>query len=210
MALLEREKAHVRAGDELAAARRALPWVRVDEPYTFATEHGDRTLAELFDGRSQLAVYHFMYDPSWEEGCVSCSFWADNFNGIDAHLAARDVSFVVSSAAPLDQLLAYRERMGWSFNWVSAVGTSFNSDFEVGGSMRFNYRPTNEPIGESPGLSMFAMHDDAVHHTYSTYARGLEVFNGAYQLLDLAPRGRDEQDLPWTMAWLHRHDAYPG
>ena len=199
----------MRAGDELAAARRDLPWVRVDEPYTFATEHGDRTLAELFDGRSQLAVYHFMFDPSWEEGCVSCSFWADNFNGIDAHLAARDVSFVVSSAAPLDQLREYRDRMGWSFNWVSAAGSTFNRDLEVGGSMRFNYRATDEPIGESPGFSAFAMHDDAVHHTYSTYARGLEVFNGAYQLLDLVPTGRDEQHLPWTMAWLRHSDTYP-
>ncbi len=206
--LLEMEKTHMRAGDELARRRRALPWVPVGQPYEFTTEQGTRSLVDLFADSSQLVVYHFMFDPEWEEGCPSCSFWADNFNGIGEHLAARDVSFVAASAAPLDRLLAYRQRMGWSFPWVSTAGTTFNRDFEVAGSARYNYRDTPEPIGESPGLSVFALQDGTVHHTYSTYARGLEVFNGAYQLLDLVPAGRGESDLPWTMAWLRRHDQY--
>lgn len=206
--LLEREKAHMRAGDELAQRRRQLPWVRVDTEYTFDTEHGRRTLTELFDGRSQLVVYHFMYGDEWGEGCPSCSFWADNYDGIQSHLAARDIALTAASTAPLDQLLAYRARMGWSFPWVSTAGTSFNLDFEVTGTLRYNYRENEEPIDEMPGLSVFVLHDGAVHHSYSTYARGLEVFNGAYQLMDFVPKGRDEDDLPWTMAWLRRHDQY--
>lgn len=206
--LMEAEKAHMRAGDELARRRRALPWVPIERDYTFRTEHGDRTLAELFDGRSQLILVHFMFGADWDEGCPSCSFWADSYDGIGAHLAARDVSFVVASIAPLDKLLTYRERMGWSFPWVSTEGTTFNRDLEVSGSTRYNFRDTDEPIGESPGLSVFAMRDGVVHRTYSLYARGLEVFNSAYQLLDLVPKGRDEDDLPWTMAWLRRHDSY--
>lgn len=206
--LMEAEKAHMRAGDELARRRRELPWVPVEHEYTFATEDGDRTLADLFDGRDQLIVVHFMFGSDWEEGCPSCSFWADSYDGLGVHLAARDVSFAVASIAPLDRLLAYRDRMGWSFPWVSTAGTTFNSDFEVSGTTRYNFRGTDEPIGESPGLSVFAMRDGVVHHTYSLYARGLEVFNSAYQLLDLVPKGRDEDELPWTMAWLRRHDAY--
>lgn len=206
--LLDAEKAHMRAGDELARRRRELPWAAVETEYAFDTEHGSRTLHDLFGERSQLAVYHFMYGDDWEEGCPSCSFWADNFDGIGNHLAARDVSFVAVSAAPLEQLLADRDRMGWSFPWVSAAGTSFNNDFEVGGSRRYNYQPTEQPIGESPGFSAFARRGGQVFHTYSTYGRGLEAFNGAYHLLDLMPKGRDEDDLPWTMAWLRRHDSY--
>lgn len=206
--LLDAEKAHMRAGDELAARRRELPWVPVETDYVFATEHGERSLADLFDRRGQLVVMHFMYGEGWEEGCPSCSFWADNYDGTLEHLAARDVSFVAASTAPLDDLLAYRSRMGWSFPWVSTGGTTFNRDFEVAGSQRYNFRPTDGPIDESPGLSVFALDNGQVFHTYSTYARGLEVINGTYQLLDLAPKGRDEDDLPWTMAWLRRHDSY--
>lgn len=206
--LLDAEKAHMRAGDELARRRRELPWVPVETEYSFDTEHGRRTLAELFQTRGQLVVYHFMYGTDWEEGCPSCSFWADNFDGTVAHLAARDVAFVAASTAPLDELLAYRTRMGWSFPWVSSGGTTFNEDFEVAGSSRYNFSATPEPIGESPGLSVFALRDGQVFHTYSTYARGLEAFNGAYHLLDMVPKGRDEDDLAWTMAWLRRRDQY--
>ena len=206
--LLEMEKAHMRAGDELARRRRELPWIPVERSYDFATEHGRRSLGDLFGDASQLVVYHFMFGPDWSEGCPSCSFWADNFDGLGAHLAARDVSFVAASSAPLDRLLAYRDRMGWSFPWVSTAGSTFDRDFEVTGSHRYNYRATAAPISESPGLSVFGLRDGAVHHTYSTYGRGLEVFNGAYQLLDLTPHGRDEDGLPWTMAWLRRHDQY--
>ncbi len=206
--LLAAEKEHSRRGDELARRRRELPWVRVEQDYVFATEDGRRSLADLFDGRSQLIVYHFMFGTDWDEGCPSCSFWADNYDGISPHLAARDVMFVAVSIGPLDRLLAYRRRMGWSFPWVSSGGTMFNADFEVSGSRRYNYQPTDEPIDELPGLSVFAREGDSVFHTYSTYARGLDVFNSAYQLLDMVPRGRDEDDLPWSMAWLRRHDRY--
>jgi predicted dithiol-disulfide oxidoreductase (DUF899 family) len=206
--LLELEKAHLRTGDELARRRRALPWTMIERPYEFDTELGAQSLRQLFGDASQLLVYHFMFGVDWDEGCPSCSFWADNFDGIDAHLAARDVSFVVASSAPLERLVSYRNRMGWSFRWVSTGGTSFNRDFDVAGSTRYNHRDTDVPIPESPGLSAFALRDGVVHHTYSTYARGLEVFNGAYHLLDLTAKGRDESDLPWTMAWLRRHDQY--
>jgi len=208
IALLMAEKELTERKDELARRRRDLPWVHIDEGYSFQTEQGTRTLADLFEGRSQLIVYHFMYGDDWGEGCPSCSFWADNYDGIGIHLAHRNTTLLACSIAPLDQLLAYRERMGWSFPWVSSAGTSFNHDFGVSGGLSYNFAPTDEPIGESPGLSVFALDDGQVYHTYSAYARGLDVFNGAYQLLDMTPKGRDERELPWTMAWLHRHDAY--
>ena len=154
-------------------------------------------------------MYHFMFGPEWTEGCQSCSFWADNFNGIDIHLAHRDVTFLAASRAPLPKLLEYRERMGWSFDWVSANGTEFNPDFGVSGVTNYNYRELDEPIDEMQGFSAFAQRDGEVFHTYSCYGRGVDAFNGAYQLLDLAPKGRDEDALEWPMAWLHRHDAYP-
>ena len=206
--LLEAEKRLMREHDRVAAARRDLPWVEVSTEYRFDTEQGQRSLSDLFGRHSQLVVYHFMFGDDWDEGCPSCSFWADNFDGIDVHLAARDVAFVASSTAPLDRLLAYRARMGWSFDWVSSGGGTFNHDFAVAGSDTYNFRPVDEPIAESPGLSVFARRGDDVFHTYSMYARGLEVFNGAYQLLDLVPKGRDEDELPWTMEWLRRHDQY--
>ena len=214
--LLIAEKQLTRLRDEQAARRRALPWVRIDEEYLFDTESGRRNLLDLFDGRSQLAVYHFMFGPGWDEGCPSCSFWMDNLNGTQIHLAHRDVTLVAASRAPLDRLLAYRTRMDWSVPWVSSAPSSFNVDFgvsfppgEPGTHATYNFAPVADPAEEAPGFSAFARIGDAVFHTYSAYARGLETLNGAYHLLDLMPRGRDEADLPWTMAWLHRHDQYP-
>lgn len=207
--LLRAEKALVRQRDELSRQRRALPWVRVDKNYDFDTVDGRRSLAELFDGRSQLLVYHFMFGPEWDEGCPSCSFWADNFDGIGVHLAHRDVTLIAASRAPLDRLLAYRQRMGWTFPWVSSLGGDFNVDFGVTNAATYNYSPVNEPAEELPGLSAFARHKGGVFRTYSCYSRGLDAFNGAYQLLDLAPKGRDEDDLEYSMAWLRRHDQYP-
>ena len=154
-------------------------------------------------------MYHFMYGTEWTEGCPSCSFWADNFDGIAVHLAHRDVTFLAASRAPLSKLLAYRERMGWKFDWVSSYGSDFNVDFGVSDVTVHNYRPIAEIADEHAGLSAFAMRDGEVFHTYSCYSRGLDGFNGAYQMLDLAPKGRDEDSLPYGMAWLHRHDAYP-
>lgn len=207
--LLAAEKELTRRRDELSRQRRALPWVRIEKDYVFETADGPCSLADLFDGRSQLLIYHFMFGPDWEEGCPSCSFWADNFDGIDVHLAHRDVTFLAASRAPLDRLQAYRQRMGWSFEWVSTHGSDFNVDFGVSDVTVHNYRPLAEPAEEHAGLSAFAQRDGEVFHTYSCYSRGLDAFNGAYQLLDLAPKGRDEDALPWAAAWLHRHDAYP-
>ncbi|MDH4076545.1 MAG: DUF899 domain-containing protein, partial [Acidimicrobiia bacterium] len=211
--LLAVEKALTRARDEVAAQRRALPWERVEATYDFETEEGTRTLADLFDGRSQLIVYHFMLGPDWQEGCPSCSFWTDSWNGAHVHLAARDVTFVMVSRAPLAAIEAYRDRMGWAVPWVSSLGSEFNYDFEV--SFRpghtdpvYNYEPAASPGEDAPGLSVFATDGEAIYHTYSCYARGLDPLNSAYQLLDLVPKGRDEDGLDWPMAWLRRHDAY--
>jgi predicted dithiol-disulfide oxidoreductase (DUF899 family) len=213
--LLEREKQLTRLSDELARQRRELPWVPVEKPYTFETDDGPRTLAELFDGRSQLLVYHFMFGPGWAEGCPSCSFWADSFDGAIQHLEHRDVTMVCASRAPLATLQAYKRRMGWTFAWVSSLGSDFNFDYGVSfteeqraAGAEYNFRRIDLPYEEMPGLSAFALLDGVVHHTYSSYSRGLEALNSAYGLLDLAPRGRDEDDLPWPMAWVRRHDAY--
>jgi predicted dithiol-disulfide oxidoreductase (DUF899 family) len=214
-ALLEQEKAHVRRQDELAAARRALPMVRIDKDYRFATPRGEASLADLFGPHSQLIVYHFMFGPDWEQGCPSCSFWADNFDGIDVHLAARDTAFAAVSNAPVAKLEDYRRRLGWRFRWVSAGGTSFGEDFGVtfpdtDGAPRPGYNYSDTVIGEEmPGVSVFVrLEDGTVCHSYSAYARGIEAFNGAYHLLDLTPKGRDEDGLPHTMAWVRRRDAY--
>jgi predicted dithiol-disulfide oxidoreductase (DUF899 family) len=207
--LLQAEKELTRRRDELSRQRRALPWVRIDKAYEFDTADGPRSLPDLFGGRSQLLVYHFMFGPDWDEGCPSCSFWADNFDGIGVHLAHRDVTFLAASRAPLDRLMAYRSRMGWTFPWVSALGSDFNMDFGVSEAATYNYVPAASPEEELPGLSAFAQRDGEVFHTYSCYSRGIDAFNGAYQLLDLTPKGRDEGGLPHSMAWLHRHDAYP-
>jgi predicted dithiol-disulfide oxidoreductase (DUF899 family) len=214
---LEREKEFTRQRDELTAARRQLPWVKIDKTYRFDSVDGSLTLPDLFDGASQLIVYHFMYGPGWEEGCPSCSFWADNFNGIDIHLKHRDISLVAVSRAPLETLQAYRERMGWDFPWVSSGQSDFNFDFQASftpeemekGEMFYNFSPGSFPADESPGVSVFYKNDrDEVFHTYSTYARGLDMLNGAYHYMDLAPRGRDEKELSFTMEWLRRRDQY--
>jgi len=207
--LLQAEKELTRRRDELSRQRRALPWVRIDKTYQFDSADGPRSLPDLFDGRSQLLVYHFMFGPDWDEGCPSCSFWADNFDGIGVHLAHRDVTFLAVSRAPLDRLMAYRSRMGWTFPWVSSLGSDFNMDFGVSEAATYNYVPAASPEEELPGLSAFAQRDGGVFHTYSCYSRGIDAFNGAYQLLDLTPKGRDESGLPHSMAWVHRHDAYP-
>ena len=208
-AFLAKEKEFTRLRDELSRERRTLPWERVEKAYAFDAPEGRVSLAGLFGERHQLLVYHFMFGPDWTEGCPSCSFWADNFDGVGVHLAHRDTTFLAVSRAPLDRLLAYRSRMGWTFPWVSSSGSDFNLDFGVSDSPTYNYAPSDSPQEELPGLSAFALRDGEVFHTYSCYARGLDAFNGAYQLLDLTPKGRDEDGLEWPMAWLHRHDAYP-
>jgi predicted dithiol-disulfide oxidoreductase (DUF899 family) len=213
--LMAKEKALQRARDALAAERRALPWTRVEKRYVFDTPEGPRTLAELFDGREQLVVWHFMFGADWEEGCKSCSFWADHYSPAVVHLANRDISLVAVSTAPLAKLEAYRKRMGWSFRWVSADDNGFNRDFAVSFTpeeveakpMLYNFGTLPADFEELPGLSVFAMGDDgAVYRTYSTYARGIDPLNATYQHLDLVPKGRDEGDHP--MAWLRRHDQY--
>ena len=214
--LLEEEKAFQAQRDALAEKRRALPWRAVEAEYIFETEHGRKRLAELFGDASQLLVYHFMFHPEWDAGCKSCSFWADTYDGSMSHLAARDVSLVAISRAPLELLLAYRERMGWSFPWASSATNSFNYDFGVSFSSRqiadgtagYNYEQGNATIEELPGISVFARDGDAVFHTYSTYARGLDPFNATYQLLDIVPKGRDEADLTYPQEWLKRRDEY--
>lgn len=210
--LLSEEKSLTHQREAVARQRRQLPWVRVDVDYRFDTVGGEQSLAQLFGEQHQLLVYHFMYGPDWDEGCPSCSFWADNYDGISSHLAARDTALVAVSRAPLSDLLDYRERMGWSFEWVSSLRSEFNMDYGVSfpdGTGTYNFG-TIEGVGEEmPGLSVFARDDSGdVFHTYSCYSRGLDPFNGAYQLLDLTPKGRDEDDLPWTMDWLRRHDQY--
>lgn len=212
-ALLVEEKAVTRQLDELARRRRALPWVRIDKTYSFDSTEGPRTLEELFADRIQLVIYHFMMGPDWAEGCPSCSFWADNFNGIDVHLANRDTTFLAISRAPLDAIEAYRRRMGWDFKWISSLGTDFNMDFGVSFpegyrvNAHYNFTPIDNPMEEAQGLSVFTRGPEGeVFHTYSSYGRGVDIFNGAYQLLDLTPKGRDEGD--GIMAWLRRHDTY--
>jgi predicted dithiol-disulfide oxidoreductase (DUF899 family) len=216
-ALLAKEKAFTRQRDVLSAERRALPWVEVTQHYAFDTPEGERSLPELFSGRSQLLVYHFMFGPDWSEGCPSCSFWADGYDGIVTHLGQRDVSLVAVSRAPLAKLTAYRTRMGWRFPWVSSLRSSFNRDFGVtfapedGEQATYNYERRGFAQTEAPGISVFLKAaDGAVFHTYSCYARGLDMLNGAYHHLDLVPKGRDEQHLPYPMAWVRRHDSYGG
>jgi predicted dithiol-disulfide oxidoreductase (DUF899 family) len=223
--LLEREKELTRRGDELARQRRELPWVRVDKEYRFETDEGTKTLAELFDGRSQLLVYHFMFGPEYTAGCPVCSSGADTYNGAVPHLNARDVTFLCISRAPLERLQAYKRRMGWTFPWVSSLGTDFNFDFQVsqteeqlaaflGGDVpavvaHMAAASGTDPAGylaEGPGLSAFTLSEGVVYHTYSTYARGLEIMLGFYPLLDRVPKGRDEADD--TEFWIRRHDEY--
>ncbi|MDH5537906.1 MAG: DUF899 domain-containing protein [Rhizobacter sp.] len=212
-ALVAEEKAHTRARDALSERRRALPWYRIDKAYRFKSGRGPMTLADLFAGRSQLVVYHFMYGPDWEQGCKSRSFWADSFDGIVEHLAQRDVTLACVSIAPLAMLDAFKQRMGWHFNWVSSEGSDFNADFGVSppasGPMIYNFDKAIKEPGEMPGVSVFAKDaSGAIFHTYSCYARGLDMLNSAYQILDLVPKGRDEGDLPYSMSWLRHKDRY--
>lgn len=218
LAHLDAEKAFTRQRDELSRQRRDLPWVEVTEQYSFDGPDGKSTLPELFEGRSQLAVYHFMFGPGWDEGCPSCSFWADNFDGIGVHLAARDTTLVAVGRAPLDELATYQGRMGWTFPWYSSAGSKFNYDMgvsftaeQIAAGVEIYNHGTQPAFGEeSAGLSIYnRTDDDRVFLSYQTFARGLDMFNAAYQILDLTPKGRDEDDLDFSMAWLHRHDAYP-
>jgi predicted dithiol-disulfide oxidoreductase (DUF899 family) len=225
--LLQREKALTRENDELARLRRALPWVLIDKEYTFDTQDGPKTLAELFDGRSQLLIYHFMFGPAYTAGCPVCSSGADTYDGAVPHLNARDVTFLCVSRAPLEKLLAYRERMGWSFPWVSSEGSDFNYDYgathteeqiapflssgNLGPVPDLAARCGTDPAGyisEGPVLSAFARDGDEVYLTYSTTARGLEPMLGYYGLLDRVPKGRDEGDS--APVWIKRHDEYGG
>lgn len=214
--LLVREKEFTRLRDELSAARRQLPWQRVAKPYRFHTESGTRTLGELFGEQRQLVVYHFMFAPDWEQGCKSCTFWADHFNGAPAHLAQRDVRFTAISRAPLPKLAAYARRLGWSFPWASSNESDFNFDYGVSfragdppGSAIYNYQPSERTGEEQPGLSVFVKDERGeVLHTYSCYARGIEALNATYSILDLVPRGRDEAALSMPMAWVKRWDEY--
>jgi predicted dithiol-disulfide oxidoreductase (DUF899 family) len=215
--LLAREKELTHLRDQIARERRALPWVRVEKNYVFDTPHGQRTLAELFEGRRQLLVQHFMFAPGWEQGCKSCSYMADHNDGANVHLAQRDVTLVAVSRAALPEIERFRGRMGWQFKWVSSHGSDFNHDFGVSftpeemakGEVYYNYVMQACPGEEMPGISVFYK-DDAggVFHTYSTYGRGVEVMMGAYNLLDLTPKGRDEDHLSFTMEWVRHHDRY--
>jgi len=227
--LLAREKEHTRQADELARQRRELPWVRIDKEYSFDTVDGTRTLTELFDGRSQLLVYHFMFGPTYEAGCPVCTSMADGVDGTIAHLNARDVTFVFVSQAPLEKLQAYKRRLGWSFPWVSSAESDFNFDFgfsrseeqtreavtpmlEAGPNPILEHmsRETGTDIvgylTEGPGFDAFVLDDGVVYHTYSTTARGLEFLMGYYPILDRTPKGRDEGDA--TQVWIRRHDEY--
>jgi predicted dithiol-disulfide oxidoreductase (DUF899 family) len=216
LAHLAAEKEFARKRDELSRQRRELPWVRVEKKYVFEGPNGPETLADLFAGRSQLIIYHFMLGPNWEEGCKSCSFLADHFDATRIHLAHRDVTFDVVSRAPMARIQAFQNRMGWRFHWVSAFGTDFPHDYgvhftkeELAGEVNYNYTRGRIGLEEAPGLSVFCK-DEAgeIFHTYSTYARGLDALVGTYQFLDLVPRGRDEEGLAFSMAWVRHHDKY--
>jgi predicted dithiol-disulfide oxidoreductase (DUF899 family) len=215
--LLRKEKEFTRLRDQLSAERRELPWLRVEKDYVFDGPDGKETLADLFDGRSQLMVYHFMFGPGWEQGCPSCSFLSDHIDAANWHLPQRDVTLLAVSRAPLSEIEAFKQRMGWRFKWVSSYGNDFNRDYHVSftpdemaqGEVYYNYGMTEFPSEEAPGISVFYKDPSgAIFHTYSAYARGLDMLVGAYNYLDLAPKGRDEAALPWTMAWVRHHDRY--
>lgn len=216
-ALLEREKELTRLRDDLAQRRRELPWVRVDKNYLFVGPTGVESLSDLFRGRNQLIVYHFMFGPEWSEGCPGCSFVSDHVDGAVPHLEHRDVTYTAVSRAPIAKIEAFKRRMGWRFPWVSSSGSSFNFDFHVSASdegkranrFDYNYEVRDAALDELPGASVFfKAPDGAIYHTYSAFARGLELVIGAYQWLDLAPKGRDEEGLAFPMAWLRHHDRY--
>ncbi|GLR54207.1 DUF899 domain-containing protein [Shinella yambaruensis] len=215
--LLAAEKAFTRQREALTRRRMAMPWERVEKAYRFEGPDGGLTLEDLFAGRSQLLVYHFMLGPDWQEGCKSCSFWADNFNGIPVHLGQRDVTFTAVSRAPLEKIESYRRRMGWSFPWVSSGGSDFNFDYQASatpeelaaGRAYYNFAICSNTVSEMVGVSVFYRSGPGeVYHTYSCYARGVEMVNGAYHFLDLVPKGRDEDGLRHPMEWVRRHDQY--
>ncbi|MGZ5854320.1 MAG: DUF899 domain-containing protein [Xanthobacteraceae bacterium] len=215
--LMEKEKAFTRERDQLAAERRELPWVKVEKNYVFDSNGGKRSLGDLFGSRRQLIVFHFMFNPEWNAGCKSCSFWADNFNSIIVHLNERDVSMVAISRAPLSKLNAFKQRMGWNFEWLSSNSNSFNQDFEVSFSPddlksdapNYNFGTRKFNGEDAPGLSVFYKDSDGtIYRTYSCYARGLDMLNGAYHFLDVTPKGRDEKALNYPMAWVKLHDEY--
>jgi predicted dithiol-disulfide oxidoreductase (DUF899 family) len=214
---LTKEKEFTRLRDELSRQRRTLPWEKVEKRYEFDSTNGRVTLADLFDGRSQLIVYHFMFGPGWQEGCPSCSYLADHFDGSTVHLANRDTTLAVVSRAPLAEIEAFKKRMGWKFQWVSSFASDFNFDYHVsftpeeksGGKVYYNYAMGEFPSEEAPGASVFAKDAGGeVFHSYSSYARGLDILVGAYNFLDLVPKGRDEDGLDFTMSWVRHHDRY--
>eukprot|EP01104_Vermistella_antarctica_P004655 TRINITY_DN15075_c0_g1_i1.p1 TRINITY_DN15075_c0_g1~~TRINITY_DN15075_c0_g1_i1.p1 ORF type:complete len:276 (-),score=82.41 TRINITY_DN15075_c0_g1_i1:82-909(-) len=225
-ALVEKEKEFNKARDELSTLRRALPMEAVEKKYVFqghgggasnaSKEAGDVSMEDLFDGKSQLIVYHFMFRPDWEDGCKSCSYLADHFNPAVIHLAQRDVAMVAVSRAPLVKLDAFKKRMGWSFRWLSSEANEFNHDYGVTFTeeekeqkkMFYNYREGVFPCTEAPGISVFLRQDGKIYHTYSTYARGLDMFINAYHLLDITPKGRDEKGFSYPMEWVRHHDRY--
>ena len=214
--LLAKEKESTRVRDELSRQRLELPWEAVEKPYSFEGPKGQETLGDLFGGRSQLMVYHFMLGPGWKEGCQSCSYLADHFDGMTIHLAHRDVTLAVVSRAPFKEIEAFQKRMGWKFKWVSSFGNDFNYDYQVSatpeelakGEVYYNYGTMKFPSSEMPGLSAFYKDASGIFHTYSAYARGLDILLGTYNFLDMAPKGRDEEGLPWPMAWVRHHDKY--
>lgn len=216
-ALLAKEKSFSRQRDELARERRGLPWVRIEKDYLFDGPAGKASLADLFGAQSQLIVYHFMLGPGWAAGCPSCSYLADHFDGALPHLAARDLSFAAISRAPLAEIRKFKQRMGWRFPWLSSHGNDFNYDFHVsfkpeqrsGGKVPYNYVEMAFTGEELPGASAFYKDaEGGVFHTYSAYARGLDLMIGAYNWLDIAPKGRDEEGLAHTMSWVRHHDSY--
>lgn len=213
-ALLKKEKEFTRARDALSRERRALPWEQVERPYVFEGPHGAESLSDLFAGKSQLVVYHFMFNPADEAGCPHCSFWADHYDGMTVHLGQRDVSFVVISRAPVAKIAAFKQRMGWKFKWLSSGNTSFNYDYRVSFTPADSEQPVYN-IGtlvpgmpDREGLSVFTKDSSGtVFRTYSTFARGIDMINGTYQILDLVPKGRDE-DPEATQSWVRHHDRY--
>jgi predicted dithiol-disulfide oxidoreductase (DUF899 family) len=215
--LLIKEKEFTILRDQFNQKRRDLPWVQVDKEYIFDGPNGKQNLLELFDGRSQLIVYHFMYDPNWNAGCPSCSFWADNFNGICIHLNQRDVTMIAVSRAPYNKIDAYKKRMGWKFKWVSSYNTDFNYDYHISFTSEelaknkafYNYIDHANPGTEREGVSIFYKNSSGrIFHTYSTYARGIDILNTAYNYLDLVPKGRDEAGYEFPQYWVRRHDEY--
>ena len=216
-ALLAKEKELTQLRDSLSAARRELPWEKVETAYSFDGPDGRESLAELFADRSQLIVYHFMLGPGWSEGCKACSFLTDHFEPAVVHLNNRDVTMIAVSRAPLAEIEAFKARMGWTFKWVSSFETGFNRDYQVSfsedelaaGEITYNYARTKFPMTEAPGLSVFVKDGDGkIFHSYSCYARGLDQFITAYSYLDLVPKGRDEAGLPFAMDWVRLHDSY--